>query len=471
MLTKRTLQDDSEVTYMRVKRPRQSQGWGSHCTTSMREVSEYYQLWKRVFDDARPSLVRMLCPMPLLDYLPKKGLDVPAKIIQEIRQEKNDRLKSQRLVEYVGSLAQEEGSSKAYESFVAAIQEYSDTEGPCKKCDSLRDLVEREIRRNIDLLTDEEVIHPTPATRHSPLLTRSHRLYRSFWYESSNGTLVDFQSARARFLKNLREAKSCNVRAKLILAIDATCTHVPIVLKKASAEEVVELLEEALSWCGKIMYDDAIVIKPRLLRRIACIHLRELKLVPARRKLEEAKMQVNLCPAPDVGKADFYWLLAWLSFFEILENNEIDRLEAEWSTIQDAIQKAMSVACGVDDLLQKAYTSRIACNAACLYLQMAEIIEQNPDRIKLMEGREQLTTGTLRARARRFRVENVTTQYMAERDLSLALIVDKWLSCVTNDYKSENHRDIANRVHPKEHEKSNIVFITNSKLCEELAFL
>ena len=476
VLTKRTFQDDSEVTYMRVKRPRQSQGWGCHCTTSTRGVSDcyQYQLWKRVFDDARPSLVRMLRPMPLLDYLPKKGLDLPAKTLEEIRLEKNDRLKSQRLLEYIGRLAQQEESSRAYERFVEAIEEYNDTEGPRKEYDSLRDLVEREIRRSIDLLTDyplEDVIHPTPVTSHSPLLTRSHRLYKSFWYDSSNGTLVNFQRVRTMFLENLQEAKSCSVRAKLILAIDATCTHVPIVLKIASTEEVVELLEEALSWCGKIMYDDAIVMKPRLLRRIACIHLREFKSVEARRKLEEAKMQVNLCSAPDVGKADFYWLLSWISFFEILENNKIERLETEWPTIRDAIQKAMSVACRLDNLLRKAYMSRIACNAACLYLQMAEIIEQIPDRIKLMEDREQLTPGTLRARARRFREENVTIEHMAKRDLSLALVVDKWLSRVTNDYKSEYHRDIANTVHPKGHEKSNIVFITNSKLCEELTFL
>jgi hypothetical protein len=393
----------------------------------------------------------------LLDYLPRNGLELPLDVIDTILGENPDlHAKSQRLVDSVHRLAKLENSPRAYECLMRAILDFCDERRIAARYDTLRHLVEfTEIRVVLNNDSDGDlslapgdqpepgVERPVVLPGHSnPLFMHAlNELYKMCWFMASDPDQVGFHSRQSSFLSSLATS-SCSekVLVQHILGVDALCTHVPIAEKIVPAEDVIHLLRDAMEMCYEVRYKIAVYLRLRLLRRIACIYFRQSQLKEAREVIDEAKYEESNCRDADVGRADFHWLLAWITFSEILDSGDcMQRLQKEWGTIHKSIHRALDIACQLPDItLQKAYTSRIACNAACLHLQMADIVENNVTCLG-----EQLTASNLRSKAREFREENITKGEMAKRDSHLVSDVDDWLS---NTLTVSKTRDVSNNV-------------------------
>ena len=217
-------------------------------------------------------------------------------------------------------------------------------------------------------LCQEEQVFQQPAIDDQDFVNngRMLRVYCGMWFRSSNGDILNIHN----------EIQFCTDPVERVTVIDAVCTHVPITLRIARREYVIEWLRIGLARCEGIKHSDAKILIVRLKRRIACIYFRQQMLSKARQEIDEVKGIITgmLKDCVDVGIADAYWLLAWIKLYEVWGDQH-----ALADALQDILyngRMALKIAQKLEDeALRKACSGRIACSLACLMLHLASCFE------------------------------------------------------------------------------------------------
>ena len=251
----------------------------------------------------------------------------------------------------------------------------------------------------------------------TPLL----RLYYDIWYRSSSGDTPDVHAVIHQF-----DARPLE---ELVTVIDAVCTHVPITRGRASLEDVIGWLHRGLVMCEGIIHSFAKVLIVRLRRRIACIYFRQGMLKEARREINEVEGIIccMLKDCVDVGIADAYWLSAWITLFDVWDNES--QFVQSLPTINRNATKALEIARQLpDEELRKAYCGRIACSFACLKLVIASRSHSQEERAVLEREASDL-------------VDNTAQCTLAKGDRSLWCRAKLWLISLMHGDPSERIPD------------------------------
>ena len=251
--------------------------------------------------------------------------------------------------------------------------------------------------------------------------SRTNRIYYDIWSSSSNGDTPDIRVVIHQYDTDIIDK---------VIAIDAVCTHVPIILGQVPLEDVVRWLHRGLDLCDGIRHSIAKVLIVRLKRRIACIYFRQGMLEKARKEIDEVQGLIHymLKDCVDVGIADGYWLLAWIRLYEVWHNES--QLAAALPDILYNARMALKVA---DQLpteeLRAAYCGRIACNSACLKLLIASHSHFQDRRDALVEEADE-------------HISKTAHSMLAKRDRSLWCRVKVWLHLIKGE-PSEVPKDLS----------------------------
>ena len=266
-------------------------------------------------------------------------------------------------------------------------------------------------------LCQEEQVFQQPAMDDQDFVNngRMLRMYCGMWFRSSNGDILNIRN----------EIQFRTDPVEMITVIDAVCTHVPITLRKARREDVIEWLRIGLARCENIEHSVAKILIVRLKRRIACIYFRQQMLSEARQEIDEVKGIITgmLKDCVDVGIADAYWLLAWIKLYEVWDNQH-----ALADALQDILyngRMALEIAQKLpDEALQKACSGRIACLVACLMLHLASCFKH--ERAELVKEAKEL-------------VNEISQCVLAKSDWSLWCRVNLWLNRICGESSKSAH--------------------------------
>lgn len=183
--------------------------------------------------------------------------------------------------------------------------------------------------------------------------------------------------------------------------------------------------------CEGIVHSFAKVLIVRLRRRIACIYFRQGMLKEARREMNEVEGIIccMLKDCVDVGIADAYWLSAWITLFEVWDN-ENQLAEALPNIIRSAT-KALEIAQQLpNEELRNAYCGRIACSFACLKLVVASRSHFQQERAVLEKEASDL-------------VNNTAQCTLAKGDWSLWCRAKLWLSLMHGESSEQIPNDLS----------------------------
>ena len=156
--------------------------------------------------------------------------------------------------------------------------------------------------------------------------------------------------------------------------------------------------------------------------------------------LKEARKEINqllgtifytLRNCVDVGIADTFWLLAWITLFEVWDNES--QLADALPFILDNARMAYEIAQRLpnsSEELRKAYRGRIACSFACLKLVIASHRVFQHRKAVLEKEAEEL-------------INNTTQCTLAKSDRSLWCRAKLWLHHLSGEPSEEIPNDLS----------------------------
>ena len=250
-------------------------------------------------------------------------------------------------------------------------------------------------------------------------------ILHNIWSISSIGDARDIRA-------QIREYDTRPLKER-ITVIDAVCTHVPITLGTTTLEDIIGWLNRGLDLCNSTKHAPAQVLEVRLRRRKACIYFRQGMLEEARKEIDQefGIIFYTLRNCVDVGIADTFWLLAWITLFEVWDNESqfADALQYILDNARLAYEIAQRLP-NSNEELRKAYCGRIACTFACLKLVIASRSHFKHRKPTLEKEAEEL-------------INNTTPSTLAKRDRSLWCRAKLWLHHLSGESSEQIPDDLS----------------------------